>query len=86
MNKEQRKSLSKCAQQLGRIVEDLSLITDVIEGVKNEEEDKLNNLPDSFRESEMGCEIEEGVEKLDEVLDMMNDCAYSDAADLLNEF
>lgn len=86
MNKKQRSSLSKCAQQLGRIVEDLSLITDVIEGVKNEEEDKLNNLPDSFRESEMGCEIEEGVEKLDEVLDMMNDCAYSDAADLLNEF
>ena len=86
MNKEQRKSLNKCAEQLGRIVDDLASIHSRVEEVKSEEESKLDNLPDSFRYSDKGEEIEEGIERLDEVLDLLDDCAYSDAADLLSEF
>lgn len=86
MDKEQRKSLNKFAEQLERIVDDLASIYSCIEEIKSEEEGKLDNLPDSFRYSEKGEEIEEGVERLDEVLDLLNDCAYSDAADLLSEF
>ena len=86
MNKEQRKSLNKCAEQLGRIVDDLASIHSRVEEVKSEEESKLDNLPDSFRYSDKGEESEEGIERLDEVLDLLDDCAYSDAADLLSEF
>ncbi len=86
MNKEQRKSLNKYAEQLGRIVDDLASIHSCVEEVKSEEESKLDNLPDSFRYSDKGEEIEEGIERLDEVLDLLDDCAYSDAADLLSEF
>lgn len=86
MNKEQRKSLNKYAEQLGRIVDDVASIYSYIEEVKSEEESKLDNLPDSFRHSDKGEEIEEGIERLEEVLDLLNDCAYSDAADLLSEF
>ena len=86
MKKEQRKSLNKYAEQLGRIVDELSDIYSGVEGVKSEEESKLDNLPDSHRYSDKGEEIEEGIERLDEVLDMLNDCAYSDAADVLSVF
>lgn len=86
MNKEQRKSLNKYAEQLGRIVDDVASIYSCIEEVKSEEESKLDNLPDSLRYSYKGEEIEEGIERLDEVLDLLDDCAYSDAADLLSEF
>lgn len=86
MNKEQRKSLNKCAEQLERIVDELSSIYSDVEDIKNKEEEKLENMPDSFRESQKGEQIEEGVEQLEEVLDLLNDCAYSDAADLLNQF
>lgn len=86
MNKNQRKSLNKYAKQLERIVDELSGIHSGIENVKSVEEGKLGNLPDSLRESQKGEDIEEGVERLEEVLELMDDCAYSDAADLLNEF
>lgn len=86
MNKDQRKSLNKYAKQLERIVDELSDIYSAVEEVKGEEEDKLDNLPDSLRESQKGQDIDEGIERLDEVLELMDDCAYSDAADLLNKF
>lgn len=85
MNKNQRKSLNECAQQLWRITDELSSIYSKVEDVKNEEENKLDNLPDSFYESK-GEEIEEDIERLEEILDLLDDNAYSDAADLLNEF
>lgn len=85
MNKNQRKSLNECAQQLWRITDELSSIYSKVEDVKNDEENKLDNLPDSFYESK-GEEMEEDIERLEEVLDLLNDNAYSDAADLLNEF
>ena len=86
MNKDQRKSLNKYAEQLGRIVDELSDIYSGVEDVKSEEEEKLENLPESLRESQKGEDIEEGIGRLDEVLELMDDCAYSDAADLLNQF
>lgn len=86
MNKKQRASLNECAVRLVRITDELSSVVSVVEEVKSDEESKLDNLPDSFRYSEKGEEIEEGVERLDEVLDLLSDGLYSDAADLLNEF
>ena len=86
MNKEQKKSLNKYAEQLERIVDDIASIYSSVEEVKSEEESKLDNLPDSLRYSEKGEEFEEGIERLEEVLELLNDCAYSDASDLLSEF
>ena len=86
MNKKHRASLNECAVRLVRITDELSSVVSVVEEVKSDEESKLDNLPDSFRYSEKGEEIEEGVERLDEVLDLLSDGLYSDAADLLNEF
>lgn len=86
MNQKQRKSLNKCAQQLERITDEVSSIVNTIEDIRDEEECKLDNLPDSLRESSKGEEIEDAVEQLDEVLSLLEDGLYSDAADILLEF
>ena len=86
MNKNQRKLLNECAKRLGRLECELSSIVSDIEDVKNEEECKLDNMPDSLRESSRGEEMEEAIERLDDVLSLLEEYEYSDAADLLNEF
>lgn len=84
MNKEQRTALYKYAEQLERITDELSSIYNKIEEVKNKEECKLDNMPDSFRYSDKGEEIESCIEQLDEALDLMDDGALTDVADILN--
>ena len=86
MNKNQRRLLNECAKRLGRLECELSSIVSDIEDVKNEEECKLDNMPDSLRESSRGEEMEEAVERLDDILSLLEEHEYSDAADLLNEF
>lgn len=86
MNQKQRGILLKCAQQLEQIECEVSNIVVTIEDVKSSEEDKLNNLPDSLRYSQMGESIEEGVDKLDEILEYIDNREFSDAASLLEDF
>ena len=86
MNKNQRKELNKCAERLERLESELSSVVSTIEDIKSEEEGKLDNMPDSLRESSKGEEIEECVERLDEILEMLEEHQYDDAIDLLNEF
>ena len=86
MNKDQRKLLNGCAKRLVQLNDDLSSIVSDIEDVKNEEECKLDNMPDSLRESSRGEEMEEAVERLDEILSLLDEHEYDNAVDLLNEF
>lgn len=86
MNKKQKECLYKYAQQLERMESEFSFIMEEIEEMRSEEETKLDNLPDSLRESSKGEEIEAAIERLDDVLSALEDKEFSEAADLLNEF
>ena len=86
MNKDQRKLLNGCAKRLVQLNDDLSSIVSDIEDVKNEEECKLDNMPDSLRGSSRGEEMEESIERLDEILSLLDEHEYDNAVDLLNEF
>ena len=86
MNKNQRKLLNGCAKRLVQLNDDLSSIISGIEDVKNEEECKLDNMPDSLRYSSRGEEMEESIERLDEILSLLDEHEYDNAVDLLNEF
>lgn len=86
MNKNQRKVLNKCAEQLEQMQSEISSIVELIEGIRDDEESKLDNLPDSLRDSSKGEEIEECIEQLDEILSLIDEREYDDAIDLLNEF
>lgn len=86
MNRNQRKELNKCAEQLEMFENELSSIVRTIEEIKDSEEEKLDNMPDSLRESYKGEEIEEYIERLDEILSLIDEREFTDAIDLLNEF
>ena len=49
-------------------------------------QNKYDNLPESLQESSRGEDIQEAIERLEDVLSYLEDHEYSDAADLLSEF
>ena len=66
MNKERRKKLEKAFEKIGEV-------KDILEEVKDEEQESLENLPDNFRYGERGEEMESYIEMLDEAHGYLSD-------------
>lgn len=66
MNRERRKRLAEAFNK----IED---IKEIIEEVKIEEQESLENLPDNFRYGERGEEMESYIEMLDEAYGYLDD-------------
>lgn len=61
MNNERRRRLKK-AQEL------LNSAAQIVELVRDEEQDSFDNLPESFQDSDNGQRMEEAIEHLDDAL------------------
>lgn len=59
MNAQRRKLLDAIAEKLRDLRDDL-------EAIKDEEQDALDNLPDSIRDGERGQKMEEGIEGIED--------------------
>ena len=66
MNKQRRATIAKAFDKIAEAME-------ILEGVKDEEQEALDNLPDSFRYGERGEEMEGYVEMLDEAINSLDD-------------
>lgn len=66
MNKERRKKLEKAFEKIGEV-------KDILEEVKDEEQESLENLPDNFRYGERGEEMECYIAMLDEAYGYLDD-------------
>ena len=66
MNKSQRK-------QLGKVVDDLTSISSILEDIKSEEEMKKDNLPESLQFSEKADEFEQCADTLSEAIDCIEE-------------
>ena len=66
MNKERRKKLST-------VYDALTECMNTVEAVKDEERESLDNLPDSFRNSERGEDMENYIELLNESYNLIDD-------------
>jgi len=64
MNKSRRAKISK-------LLEELEYINSEIESIKCDEQDALDNLPESIQGSDRGQQMEEYVDSLDEALESM---------------
>ncbi len=62
MNQKQRKELSKISDQIADLLSR-------IEEIKDEEQEKYDNLPENFQSSSKGGEYEYNVSNLEEVID-----------------
>ena len=59
MNKERRKRLAEAFEKIGEVKE-------IIESVKDEEQEAYDNLPENFQNGERGEEMQGYIEMLDE--------------------
>lgn len=68
MNKETRKQLSKLRDDVDSLKSQLLDFSEQVQEIRDEEDEKYYNLPDSLQESKVGKSIMEGVESLDEII------------------
>lgn len=68
MNKETRKQLSKLRDKVDSLKSQLLDFSEQAQEIRDEEDEKYYNLPDSLQESKVGKSIMEGVESLDEII------------------
>lgn len=66
MNKERRKRLAEAFEKIGEVKE-------IIESVKNEEQEAYDNLPENFQNGERGEEMQGYIEMLDEAYGYLDD-------------
>lgn len=66
MNKQKRK-------RLGEAFDLISQAEEILEEVKEEEEDSYENLPDGFRNGEKGEEMQSYIEMMDEAIGYVQD-------------
>lgn len=70
MNKQTRKTLD---EQVNKITE----IKSTIESIRDDEDEKLNNLPEGLQESDLGSRLSDAVENLDSALESLDDAISS---------
>lgn len=73
MNKDRRKSIERIVDKINEIKADLT-------GVRNDEEEAYDNLPEGIQSSERGDSMQEAIEAMDDA-----DGALQDAVDYLEE-
>lgn len=73
MNKQRRKYLAEAVEKLNEAMS-------IVDGVRNDEQDAFDNMPESLQYSERGEQMEEYIDNLDEAYGNI-----SDVADALQE-
>lgn len=66
MNKQQRKRISDAIGMLQEAYQTLDQVYGELDAIKEEEEEKYDNLPEGLQESEMGEAIQTAIDTLDE--------------------
>ena len=70
MNKVRREKLKKA-------LANLELAKDMIEDVKEEENDTWEGMPEGLQESDRGLTMQENVEKLEEIVSNLEEAVYT---------
>lgn len=66
MNKARRERLAKASALLAQAKE-------IIEGVKSEEQEKYDNMPENLQNSDRGQQMQEGLTALDAIYDALEE-------------
>ena len=73
MNATRRKEISKVLKRLYELVEDMGDLLGDIETIKDDENEALENIPESLQESERYTQIENSANNIDEAYDVFSD-------------
>lgn len=67
MNTERRKKLTDAIAYINKAVQ-------IIEDVRDDEQDSFDNLPESLQSGDRGVLMEECIQGMDEILEGLDDC------------
>lgn len=73
MNNARRKELETIAGQVKEAIAVLEGLKTDVEQAQSEEQDALDNLPDSFRDGEKGEKAQAAIEAMEEVMDKIQE-------------
>ena len=73
MNSNRRKEIDRIMERIDSLIADISEIKDSIVAVCNEEQEALDNLPESMQEGERGERAQAAIDALEEALSGMED-------------
>lgn len=85
MNKARRKQLSEVTRALNAVKDkdDLYLIINELDSIKDDEQDYFDNIPENLQYSQRAEDSEQAIDNLDEALNLLNE-AY-DADEFAND-
>ena len=85
MNKSDKKHLSDIRFRLGGVSDELERISQEIQDIKDNEEEKVDNLPEGLQFSEMAEDMREKIDILDDILNDLEDIDISSICDRFDE-
>ena len=68
MNKQTRKQLAELRDKVDSLKSQLLDLSEQVQEIRDEEDDKYYNLPDGLQESKVGQAIQENVEYLEDIV------------------
>jgi len=68
MNNERRKILNDCKSKVEALIVQFQSIKDEVEGVKNEEEEAYENMPDGLKNGERGETAQAAISAMDDFI------------------
>lgn len=83
MNKERRRRLAKVEEAISQMEELREFALEELQDILAEEEEAYENLPDSFKESEKGEEMQMGIETMSDAVQGLEDFEPVDLSELL---
>ena len=84
MNKQGRKQLTKIAEKIYDLANEINHLKTELEEIRDEEQDKYDNMPEHLQDLENGCRMCEGIEALEDIICQL-DSSISELYDVTND-
>jgi hypothetical protein len=82
MNKDRRKALADVAGQIEDMIANVSAIREMLEGVRDEEQEYYDNMPESLQGGEKGENSQAAIDAMENVLSELENVESADFSGL----
>ena len=85
MNKDRRKAITELSAELENLRDDIDNLISRIEGIRDDEQEYYDNMPESFQQGEKGQAAEAAVSALDEASGALQEVDFDSILNYLDE-
>lgn len=83
MNRERRKTLAELTTRVDSAIEDLTALKGEIEDVRDEEQEYLDNMPESLQEGDRAMAAQAAIDSLEEAIDAIEEATDAGVVGML---